>query len=52
MREILLGQEEVNSDKPDTFGKTPLSRVAESRHERAAAQLQSRKAVPPVWFKL
>ena len=44
---ILLGREDVNPDKPDNEGRTPLSRAALYRHERVVALLQSRKAVSP-----
>ena len=44
---ILLGREEVNPDKPDMRGLTPLSHAARRGHERMVALLESRKAVTP-----
>ena len=44
---ILLGREEVNPDKSDRFGQTPLSYAAGGGHERVVALLQSRKPISP-----
>ena len=42
---ILFGREEVDPDKPDNGGQTPLSHATERGHEMVVALLQSRKAV-------
>ena len=44
---ILLGQEEVNPDKPDNHGRTPLSRAAEGGHEGVVKILLRREEVNP-----
>lgn len=41
---ILLGQEEVNPNKPDNDGQTPLMFAAKYDHERVVALLQSYEA--------
>jgi len=45
--EILLEREEVNPDKPDNNGKTPLSYAAWERHEGLVKILLRRKEVNP-----
>jgi len=45
--EILLGREEVNSDKPDKWGSTPLLLAAQHGHEGVVKILLGRKEVNP-----
>ena len=47
MIKILLGREEVNPDKPDTFGQTPLSYAACFGHEGVIEILLGREEVNP-----
>ena len=42
---ILLGQEEVNPDEPDSYGQTPLSVAAEGGHEGVVKILLGRDEV-------
>jgi len=42
---ILLGREEVNPDKPDLEGQTPLMRAAHCGERGVVALLKSHKAV-------
>jgi len=44
---MLLGQADVDPDKPENYGQTPLSLASHNEHERVVAFLHSRKAVPP-----
>ena len=44
---ILLGREEVNPDKADYGGRTPLSLAAQNRHEEVVILLHSSKVVAP-----
>ena len=45
---ILLGREEVHPDRPDNYGKTPLSCAASSGHEAVVKTLLGREDVNPV----
>ena len=49
--EILLGWEDVDPNKPDSAGRTPLSLAAKNCYYRVVALLQSHKAVTPEQFK-
>jgi len=42
---ILLEREEVNPDKPDNYGQTPLSVAAMRDHKEVVALLQAHRAV-------
>ena len=44
---ILLGQEEVNPDVPDSFGQTPLSHAAWTGHEGVVKMLLAQEEVFP-----
>ena len=47
--EILLRQEEVNPDRLDNRGGTPLSWADENGHERVVTLLESHKVVSPLY---
>jgi len=44
---MLLGRADVDRDKPDNYGQTPLPLASHNEHEMVIAFLHSRKAVPP-----
>ena len=47
MVKILLGRDEVNPDKPDHYGRTPLCCAALNGHEGVVKMLLERDGVNP-----
>jgi len=44
---VLLGRKEVNPDKPDNYGQTPLAPAARHTHEGLVKMLLGREEVNP-----
>lgn len=44
---MLLGKKQVNSDKPDYYGRIPLSYAAEAGDERVVIMLLGQEKVNP-----
>jgi len=48
---ILLGRKEVKPDKPDIYGRTPVSIASGSGREMIVALLESRNVVTPTTIR-